>query len=354
MDSEDRLKKGKHSTSKTTEDIPTGISSSLTRHEFLTKKSLQRLYINIGVTGTFMLAELIGGIISDSIAVISDSFHMFTDILGFVIIIISLHLTKRKATLNLTFGYHRAEVIGTLLSMALIWGLAAWLITEAIDRLISPQDVDGLIMLITACGGLAANILMGFILLYANPETVEEEMKSETENDRDDSPEAENKEVSKKGMSLNIKAAFIHVLGDGLQSVGVIIAGIIVYVRPDYTQADPVCTLMFVVAVLGTTLPVLGDCIKILMEASPGEINMKDMIAEIKEIEDVIDIHDLHVWSLSSGKVSLSCHLISDNPSSALDKATRMVKEKYHVNHVTIQIETGDNSEEFVCENDLF
>lgn len=341
------------------EEVPTGISRRL-KNKRNTKKSLNRLYINIGVSGAFMIGEIVGGVLSDSIAVITDAFHIFTDILGFLIIIVSLQLTRKQATYKMTYGFHRAEVIGTLLSIALIWGLTAWLVTEAVQRLITPQPVDGLVMLITACGGVLGNVIMGLVLIITDPDGTRE-ANNEIQPENNESPEVGNnnnvdvpmKSEQKQKMSLNIRAAFIHVLGDGIQSLGVAIAGVIVYVRPEYRQADPVCTLMFCVVVLATTLPILGDCVKILMEASPGEIDIRDMISNIKEIEEVIDLHDLHIWSLSSGKISLSCHLISDSPSSALEKTTKVLKEKFNIGHVTIQIETGDNSAAFQCENDL-
>lgn len=342
------------------EMVQTGISKKFIRHQKSTQKFLKRLYFNIFLSASFMIGEIIGGIVSDSIALISDAFHIFTDILGFLISIISLHITKKQATYTMSYGYYRAEVIGALLSIALIWGLTAWLVSEAIARFIHPEKVDGLIMLITAIAGLIGNVIMGIVLMNTDPEKLDGD---EETGDKPQDPEILNQDTEKphespkinvtKKKSLNMRAAIIHVLGDGLQSVGVSIAAGVIYAKPEYTQADPVCTLMFCIVVLSTTIPILKDCVRILMEASPAELDMAEVIRSLKEIEEVIDVHDMHVWSLSAGKVSLSCHIIVDNPSKGLKEATQLLKDKYSIGHITIQTEIGDNTEEFICENEL-
>ena len=128
------------------------------------KRNLRRLYFSVGIATCFMTGELIGGIISGSLAILTDAAHIFSDILGFTISIVSLHITRRPASTSMSYGFYRAEVLGALASIVLIWGLMIWLLAEAILRLIDPTPVDGLIMLIIACGGLAANIIMGLCL----------------------------------------------------------------------------------------------------------------------------------------------------------------------------------------------
>lgn len=334
------------------ENVPTGISKKALQHKKNTKKFLKRLYLNICISATFMIGEIIGGVVSGSIAILTDAFHIFTDILGFLICIISLHITQKPATPSLTYGYYRAEVIGALLSIALIWGLTAWLLSEAIVRFIEPEDVDGLIMLITALGGLAGNVIMGIVLINTDPEAKDEEPDQNTHvTDRENNNSPGDKPKTAK--SLNMRAAIIHVLGDSLQSVGVSIAGGIIYARPDYSIADPICTVLFCIVVGGTTIPIIKDCVRILMEASPNELDMEKISKDLSEIEDVTDVHDLHAWSLSAGKLALSCHLVSDSTSLVLDRATKMLKEKHNINHITLQIENSDPDVEFVCENDL-
>jgi zinc transporter 2 len=226
------------------------------------------------------------------------------------------------------------------------------LLSEAVARFINPQEIDGLIMLITAFGSLIGNVIMGIVLINSEPEAKDDEVPEETlqASDREGSPEVEQGKGKK---SLNMRAAIIHVLGDSLQSVGVIIAGAIIYTHPDYTIADPICTVLFCIVVLSTTIPILRDCVTILMESSPKDVDMAELQTGLTDIEEITSIHDLHVWSLSSGKVALSCHVVSDSPTVALDRATRMIKEKFGIGHLTLQIETFDPDVEFVCENDL-
>ncbi|OMJ95732.1 hypothetical protein SteCoe_801 [Stentor coeruleus] len=349
------------------EDAQTGISKKFTLHQKNTKKYLRRLYFNLVICTCFMTGEIVGGIVSGSIAILTDAFHIFTDILGFLISIASLHITRKPATYKLTFGFYRAEVLGAVLSIALIWGLTAWLVSEAIVRMITPETVDGLIMLVTACGGLAGNIIMGIVLINADPEQIDDEEEDEKnggstskganeeneENGENGEKLNEDENKKKQSKSLNMRASIIHVIGDSIQSIGVIIAGGIIYSKPDYKRADPVCTLLFCIVVLGTTLPILKDCIKILMESTPPDVDISEITKSIKEIDEVMDVHDIHVWSLSSGKVSFSCHVVSNNPNFVLEKATNLLKEKFHIGHLTIQVEAGDSSIEFTCENDL-
>jgi cation diffusion facilitator family transporter len=331
----------------------TGVSKKVVQHKKNTKKFLKRLYLNILISTLFMIGEIIGGIISGSIAIITDAFHVFTDILGFIIIIISLCITQKPASLKYTYGFYRAEVIGTMVSIALIWGLTAWLLSEAVIRFIHPEEIDGLIMLLTALGSLAGNVIMGIVLVNSEPEAKSKEDEIAEETLRSTGRESPEEPKKKTAKSLNMRAAIIHVLGDSLQSVGVIIAGAIIYTHPDYTIADPVCTVLFCIVVLSTTIPILKDCVRILMETSPKEINMEDLQTHLSEIEEITSFHDLHVWSLSSGKFALSCHLVSDSPNVALDRVTKSIKEKFGIGHLTLQIENFDPDIEFVCENDL-
>ena len=311
-----------------------------------------------------MAAELTGGILAGSLSVLTDAFHILADIAGFIIIIIGLYTTMRPASFKMTYGFHRAEVIGALLSILLIWGLSIWLIVESINRFITPQEVNGTIMLITASGGLGANFIMAFVLFYLDPDKIKKEHSSETqvseanrrvadlEKEDIDTNRAKLSEIG-KAKDLNIQAAFIHILGDFVQSLGVVIAGAIIYTHPDYVIADPICTLFFCVCILSFTFPIVKKCTLMMMEGSPHELDLEDITRSLKEIEDVIAVHDLHVWSLSAGKVAMSCHLVSDSPSIVLDQATKLLKDKYRIGHITIQIEVSDENYKFLCENEL-
>ncbi|OMJ87585.1 hypothetical protein SteCoe_10673 [Stentor coeruleus] len=372
-------------------------------HEKQNKINLKKLYISVLICFLFMTGEIIGGTISGSLAILTDAAHILSDILGFCISIISLHITQRPASQQMSFGFHRAEIIGALLSISLIWGLTAWLISEAIHRLIHKSSVEGSIMLITASAGLLGNIIMGVVIGHSHSHShglghdhghnhdhshdhshdySHEDYEHSHRNDHSSKSSEIKIRNSKKSSkisplnldrsslisedshmnynennrhttNLNMRAAFLHVLGDALQSVGVIIAGVIIYFRPDFSQADPVCTLIFSIIVMFTTIPIVKDCVKVLMEATPNEINPNDVQRKLSKIEGVIEIHDLHIWSLSAGKLSMSCHLVAEDPHSSLQKATNLLKKDFGILHATIQIELQGEKHNFGCESSI-
>lgn len=231
-------------------------------------KSIKRLFINVMISTTFMAAEIVGGVVCGSLALIVDSFYIFTDIVGFFIIILGMQYTKRPASLQMTFGFYRAEVIGTLLSISMVWGVTAWFLSEVISRLISSVEVHGLVMLITAFGGIFGNFIMGISLVIVEKN-------------------AENLEISKEPTaSLSIRSAFSHVLGDGIQNIAVMIASIVVYLRPDCPQVDSLCALLLCIAAIYTSLPIMKECIRILMEGSPSHLNILEIRNSLREVKN--------------------------------------------------------------------
>jgi zinc transporter 2 len=160
-------------------------------------------------------------------------------------------------------------------------------------------------------------------------------------------------EEAKHHENLNIRAAFIHVIGDMIQSIGVIIAAVIIKFLPDWAIVDPICTFIFSVIVLFTTLPIMTNLIKILMEGTPMGVNLTKMTADLKKVPGAEDVHDLHVWALSAGKSAMSAHITSSTPMITLKKATRLLNTKYKIFHTTIQIEHSDISTKYQCRSEL-
>jgi zinc transporter 2 len=154
--------------------------------------------------------------------------------------------------------------------------------------------------------------------------------------------------------NINVTSAYLHVLGDLLMSVGVIIAAVIIYFRPDWTIADPICTYLFSVIIMCTSIPVFKDCILVLMEGTPGDVDVEQLEQDISDIPLVDEVHDLHLWSISSGKHALSIHIVSSQPLKALNMVTDLCRRKYKLYHTTIQVEGPQDSKHFFnCENDL-
>ena len=234
----------------------------------------------------FMGIEIIGGIIANSLALISDALHLFTDVgaLGLGLIIVKIaHLPR---TPKMSYGYHRAEILGALASALSLWALCAVLIYEAITRFIHPEPVAGPIVLIIASLGLIANLMMLRIL---HPS---------------------------QSHSLNIKAAYLHVIGDLLGSIGVILSGLILWLT-NWTPIDPLITVLFSLGLLYGSGKIIRHTISILMESAPSHIDPVAMQKDLASIPGVKEIHDLHIWSISPKKSGDECpHRSRRYPSS--------------------------------------
>jgi zinc transporter 2 len=371
--------------------------------------ALKKLWIVSVICLIFMIIEIIGGYLANSIAIMADAAHLLSDLLGFLISIASIYVSKKQATSHMSFGYHRAEVIGALVSVNIIWGLTIWLLYEATLRLVSQNPVDGLIMVITALVGFVFNVVMGVVLAYQGIDhylhhhhdhehdehdghshghecgeqirkdtfprgsigVIAEENHSHEDDghhhshshnqshthDHDHEHPAKNHNHGGHNHKhshgdVNLRAALIHVIGDAIQNLGVVIAGVIIYFWPHLSIADPICTFIFSIIIIFTTIRILNDCIAVLMEGSPVEFNMDQLSKDLLQVKGVLEIHDLHVWSLSVGKLSLSCHLISNNPQISLSRATKLIRDKYKITHSTIQVEINDK-ELHDCTHDL-
>ena len=343
-------------------------SSNVEKHAELFKKqqdnAIRKLIWVCVICTIFMTIEIIGGYLANSIAIMSDAAHLLSDLLGFLISIISIYISRKVAKNNMSYGYHRAEIIGALVSIVLIWALTLWLLYEATLRIIIPPQVDGFIMIIISIIGFSFNVIMGIVLTKSGVAHSHGLHKCDHDHDHEHEHEHEHSsdeeirlhtedEHEEKNTNVNLRASFIHILGDAIQNIGVLIAGIIIYFFPKYSIADPICTYIFSIIVGFTTINILKDCIFVLMEGSPVDIDIDELEDDLKKIKGVKEIHDLHVWSLSIGKINLSCHICCDNPQKTLTKAKKMIKKKYKIDHITIQVEDNNNKNQLSCINDI-
>jgi len=291
-----------------------------------------------------MIIEFIGGWFAGSLAIMTDAAHLLSDLSGFLISMFSLFIALRPANFKLTYGYHRAEVIGALSSILIIWCLTVWLIYEAIQRFYNPQPIQGLLMMSIAACGLMFNLIMSKILTSEEiPNAFEDGTFTinnadglEMDQDIEQAPLVEEKD------NPVLRAAFIHILGDIIQSAGVLLAAVIIYLfqdgNPKIALIDPICTFVFAIIVLYTSIPISKDCINVLMEASPSGVDVNSLTKEMSEVQGVVNIHDVHVWCISVGKPSISLHILSTTPQKTLEIATKLCK-KYGIFHTTIQVE---------------
>jgi len=332
------------------------------------KVAMFKLKIISTVCCTFMIIEFICGYLAGSLAIMSDATHLLSDLAGFLISLFSLVVAMKPADRNFTFGYHRFEVLGALASILIIWGLTVWLLMAAIWRIKHPNPIVGFLMVCIAAGGLLFNIIMNRVLAY-NPvaNSMDDGMgaikkSSEDENDLkqnslDEPLLNDNIESEELKHNLNaddnpvIRAAYIHILGDMIQSAGVLLAALIIYfyqdTHPGVRIVDPICTFCFAIVVLCTTLPVSRDCFYVLLESTPRDLDIESLYNDLSSINGVISVHDIHLWNISIGRPSIALHIICDNPKDILKIASQTCK-KYGIKHSTIQAET----ESYNCKHD--
>ncbi|XP_049285460.1 zinc transporter 2-like [Anopheles funestus] len=293
------------------------------RQEGIDKIARKKLMLASVLCVIFMIAEIIGGIYSNSLAIATDAAHLMADLASFMISLLALWIAARPSTKRLSFGWYRAEVIGALVSVLMIWVVTAILFYLAVLRTINRDfELDGEVMLITSGLGILVNVIMGATLhnhghSHAGGGHHEEE-------------------------NINVRAAFIHVLSDFVQSLGVFIAALVIYFKPDWNIIDPICTFVFSLLVLATTIAIMRDAIVVLMEGTPKYLDYTEVMQTFLQIEGVVRVHNLRIWALSINKIALAAHLAVEpttNTELVLREATQTVHAKYKFFETTLQIE---------------
>ncbi|NXE31327.1 ZNT4 protein, partial [Ptilorrhoa leucosticta] len=257
----------------------------------------------------FMTGELIGGYVANSLAIMTDALHMLTDLSGIILTLLALWLSAKSPTKRFTFGFHRLEVLSAIISVLLVYILMAFLLYEAVQRTIHMDyEINGDIMLITAAVGVAVNLIMGFLLNQSGHLHSHSHSHPHSHVPQPNSPNTA--QGSSHGhSSLAVRAAFVHALGDLVQSIGVLVAAYIIRFKPEYKIADPICTYVFSILVVFTTIRILCDTGVIILEGVPRHLNVDRIKEDLMKIEDVYSIEDLNVWSLTAGKTTAIVHL---------------------------------------------
>jgi len=272
--------------------------------------------------------------------------------IGFGISIFCLKLAQKDASKELTYGWHRSEIIGTLVSIIFLVTVTLWLLKEAISRAINLPVIESKSMLITAVAGLFFNLIQMSILHQGEGHYhLGEESHSHAEGEDHGHSHGASEAPEE---NINVSAAYCHALSDMIMSIGVIIAASTIYFfGKEYRIADPICTFVFSIIVVVTVIPITKKCVHILMEGSPAKekVNIQDLVKEIKKCEPEMEMHDLHVWSITQSKVALSCHIkTKENTQLVLKEVSHICKSKFKIGHVTIQIEdANENDHQFEC-----
>lgn len=260
-----------------------------------------------------MILEFVGGLLTNSLALLSDSAHMLSDAGALALSLLAFWFAARPPSANKSYGYYRFEILAALFNGVTLFVMAGFIVVEAYERFIEPPEVAGGMMMIIAAIGLLANLASAWSLMR----------KSDIED------------------NINVRSAYLHILGDALGSVGALLAGALMMLFGWYI-ADPIISVLVAVLILRGAWRVISHAIHILMEGTPPTINPDEVVKTLMAIDGVKEVHDLHIWTITSGMDSLSCHLLIDDAKDCqviLQEAIRKIEDNFLIQHTTIQIE---------------
>jgi cobalt-zinc-cadmium efflux system protein len=292
----------------------------------LTQRNLQgkkRLIIALVIILTILVVEFIGGFLSNSLSLMGDAAHMLVDALALGLSLFAINVAAKPATAEKTYGFHRAEIIVALVNGIILILISLFIFYQAYNRFMNPPDIQAPIMLVVAAIGLVANICAMLVL----------------------------RNTTKS--NLNLKAAFWHIIGDAVSSLGVIIAAIIIFFT-GFQFVDAVIAILIGGIIIWGASGLIKESINVLLEAVPKNIKNEDVVKAIEDIEGVIDIHEMHIWSITTGVNSLSAHIVIEDRmlsdcNNILQSINDMLKYKFDIIHTTLQLECGNCTSGLVC-----
>ncbi len=286
-----------------------------------------RLWWAFSINLVFLIVEVLGGILTNSLALLADAGHMLTDVGALALAIFVAYLARKPATPGKTYGLLRAEVIGAFINGATLVIIVGFILWEAWERLGKNQVIDGPVMVVIAVFGLLANVASAFVLAKGREENV------------------------------NLKGAFLHMIADALGSVGAIIAGLVIWTT-GWFPIDTIASVVIGVLILWSTWGFLKQTINILLEATPDNIDYMDVKNSLEDMEHIDAVHDLHIWTITSGMPVLSAHIKlssccsdTDHWQNCLGNAQKLIREKFGIEHTTLQVEPCDDSCEQECQS---
>lgn len=268
------------------------------------------LWLALLLTGGFLIAEVIGGIITGSLALLSDAAHMLTDVTALIISLVAIYVGKKPADTSRTYGYYRFEILAAAFNAALLIGVAFFILYEAYQRLKNPPEISSMGMLVIALLGLVINIIAMKLLSHG-----------------------------KEG-SLNLRSAYLEVWSDMLSSLGVILAALVIYYT-HITWVDSLVAVLIGLWVLPRTWVLLKEAINILLEGVPEGVDIKNIETTILSVAGISEVHDLHIWAITNDKISLTAHLVTPigNEENVRLEVQKVLAEQFNIIHTTLQIE---------------
>ncbi len=292
-----------------------------TQSETQATSSERRLVLVLVMTGLYMLAEVVGGLLTGSLALLADSGHLLGDVLGLAMAVAAIRFARRPATADKTYGFYRAEILAALINSLALLAVSVWILYAAWQRLNQPPVVvDALPMLVVACGGLVVT-LAGVALLRGGAQ-----------------------------QSLNVRGAFLEVVGDLLGSLGTILAALAI-LTSGWTAADAIISGLIGVFIVPRAWGLLRSVVDVLLESTPEHLNMPQIEAAMRAVAGVESVHDLHIWTITSGFDAMSGHVRSNGRASddVLHDLRHMLRDRFRIEHLTLQVEAADHADDGAC-----
>jgi len=273
-----------------------------------------------------MVVEAVGGFLANSLALLSDAGHMLTDVMALLLSLFALQLATRPLSSTRTYGFYRMEILAALVNGTALIFISGFILYEAYQRFAVPQVVETGIMLPVAMIGLVANGVAALVMVRSSKE------------------------------SLNIRGAYLHILGDALSSLGVIVGGIIIYFT-EWFVVDPIISAIICMVILRGAYILVRDSVNILLEAVPKEVDLEELQRALRTIPGVNDLHHVHLWTITSGRHALSAHVLLDDvmlsrAGEILVDINQLLRDKFRISHTTIQFECQNCEEGFTCNMD--
>jgi cobalt-zinc-cadmium efflux system protein len=290
------------------------------QHQNHATASERRLMIVLTLTGVYMVAEVVGGFLTGSLALIADSGHLLGDVLGLGMAVAAIRFARRPATAGKTYGFYRAEILAALVNSLALMAVAAWILYAALQRLNEPLHVHALPMLVVASGGLLVT-LIGVVMLHSGAQD-----------------------------SLNVRGAFLEVLGDLLGSIGTIVAAIVILFT-GWTPADALISALIGVFIIPRAWGLLRSVVDVLLEATPRHLDVREIESAMRAEPGVESVHDVHIWTITSGFDAMSGHVRSNGrpTEDVLHDLVSMLRDRFGIEHVTLQVEAVDHADDGAC-----
>lgn len=285
-------------------------------HHYDIEGNKRGLAIALTITFGIMFLEFFGGLFTNSLALLSDSGHMLSDVSALLLSLMAMWFaTKKAASSQKTFGFYRFEILAALFNGIGLFVIAGFILWEGIQRFAAPPEVQSGYMMLIAFVGLVANLVSAYALMKQG------DVKT----------------------NVNLRSAYLHILGDALGSFGAVLAGLLIYLFNWYI-ADPIISILVSLLILKSAWNVITHTVHILMEGAPSHVNHEDVKTALEQIDGVLNVHDLHIWTITSNFDSLSCHMMIEDGQDCLtilQKAIREVEQKFNISHSTIQVENS-------------